>query len=535
MPIAPRPLLTADNRLLNLITIAFLVGCVAVMGWSPFGYWPLSLGAYVVLAALLRRASRPLDGLFIGFAFGFGLHIIGSSWVYEALHREAGQSGAFAAAATIAFCSYLAIFTALPSAILTWLGASRGIQDIENFRNSGAWRLTQVALFAALMTLGEWGRSQLFNGFTSLSLGCALIDTPLRGYAPVFGAYGVSTVGFLMAALVVFAVSGLASRPRQTALGILAGSGLTAVGMFFSLVDWTHPFGEPLTYRLIQANVIQTRKFDPAFIPNEINAYEKAITQAPADLVATPETALPVFLNQIPPGVMQRLKAFSRTTNSHVLIGVATMDAAARGFNSAIDVAPGRDFIQRIDKIDLMPFGEYTPWGFNWFTKALAIPLKDLSAGAEGQRPFDVNGQKVGVMICQEDLLGRAALRWMPSATLLLDITNLAWFDGTLAIGQSIQIARMRALEVGRPILRVANTGVTAAIDARGNVLKALPIGTRAVLSGKVQPVDNLTPFDRWGELPLVAALIVISAVLTTRHAIFRWMQSRHNVKSPHF
>lgn len=525
MPIALRPVHTADNRFLSLVLIAFLAGCTAVLGWNPFGYWAVSLGAYVVLAELLRRACRPLDGLFIGFAFGFGLHIIGSSWVYEALHREAGQSEPIAAASTIVFSSYLALFTALPSAILTWASASFCIQNVENIKNFGAWRLTQAALFAALMTLGEWGRSQFFNGFTSLSLGYALIDTPLRGYAPVFGVYGVSTVGFFMAALAVYAVNMLASRPWRTVLAILAVFGLTTLGVVLSQIDWVHPSGKPLTYRLIQGNVIQAQKFDPAFVPKQIDAYEKAITQAPADLIATPETALPVFLNQIPPGVMQRLEAFSQITNSHVLIGVATMDADARGFNSAIDIAPAGDFIQRIDKVDLMPFGEYTPWGFSWFSKTLNIPLKDLSAGAEGQRPFEVNGQKIGVMICQEDLLGRAALRWMPSANLLLDITNLAWFDGTLAIGQRIQIARMRALEVGRPILRVANTGVTAAIDAQGNLLQALPIGTRAALSGKVQPVEGSTPFDLWGELPQVAALIVISAVLATKHAFYQWMR----------
>ncbi|MDO8892968.1 MAG: apolipoprotein N-acyltransferase [Sulfurimicrobium sp.] len=149
---------------------------------------------------------------------------------------------------------------------------------------------------------------------------------------------------------------------------------------------------------------------------------------------------------------------------------------------------------------------EYSPTGFSWFTGSLNIPLKDMSPGGRNQAPFALGIQRVGTLICHEDLTGQEVRRWLPSATLLLNPSNLAWFEGSLAIGQRLQIVRMRALESGRPILRVTNTGVTAQIDAQGRVLGRLPVSVEGVLSGTVQPQQGVTPYGRWGDWPAVLA-----------------------------
>jgi apolipoprotein N-acyltransferase len=363
------------------------------------------------------------------------------------------------------------------------------------------------------MTLGEIARGIPFHGFTSLSLGYALIDTWLSGPAPVFGVYALSLIGHCMAGSLTYALT--VRHPRHALAWVVGVGAVLIICAAGQGIQWVRPVGEALSFRLIQGNVVQQRKFDPAYFDEQSQRYVSLIRAQSADMVVTPETAFPLPLSELTPQAPRDLQAFARGSGSHLFLGMATIDANAQGRNSVVHVAPDHDLLQQYDKVQLMPFGEYGPAGFGWFTDRLHIALKDLTPGAEDQRPFEVRGQAVGTLICHEDLSSTRARRWLsvePAIALFLNPSNLAWFEGSAAIEQRQQIVRMRALEVGRPVLRVANTGVTALIDHRGAVRGALPSDGPGTLDGAVLGRQGLTPFTRWGDVPIGALCVIAVA-----------------------
>lgn len=476
------------------LLLASLSGAISVLAWAPFSWWPLAFVGYACLFWLLLNSQTILRASLLGFAFGFGLHLFGSGWVFGALHSKTGMALIPSVLSILVFVTYLALFTAIPCLIWRYSLKKQKSNNLGS-RDCIPVSLKGVLFFAALLMLGEWARSILFNGFTSLALGYSLIDTWLSGYAPVIGLYGLSWIGFVISGALV----ALITRYR-VASNLIFVVGVTGVGIALTQVTWSQPSGVPLRYRLIQSNIAQERKFDPLYVRQQTHRLVDIIERNPADLIVTPETAFPMFLNELPGDALSRLQQFSQRTGSNVFMGIASIAANSDGYNSMVRIAPNQSGIDQYNKILLMPFGEYSPAGFGWFTHSLSIPLKDLSAGASDQAPFSLGSQRIGTLICHEDLTGQAARHWLPAVTLLINPSNLAWFEGSLAITQRLQIVRMRALESGRPILRVTNTGITAQIDNRGVVIASLPEAKEGVLVGTIQPVSGLTPYMRMGD-----------------------------------
>lgn len=484
---------------MNLLLLG-VTGAVSVIGWEPYACWPLLLAAYAVFGWCLARPASALSVAFQGGAFGLGQHLVGHGWVFTSLNDKAGLSTAFAVFGTSIFVVYLALFVALPCFV--WAKLRR--RDASGTRDA-CW--THYVALATLLTLGEWARSRFFNGFTSLSTGYALLDTPLSGYAPVLGIYGLSLVFYLLAFLLVYGAR-LASpvARRQACLGALV---LVVVGALGKFVPWVSADARTIGFRLIQANVPQERKFNAAYVPRELEELGDLISRRTATIVVTSETAFPVFFHELPAALMERLHEFSTRTGSHLLLGLASISAAGEGHNSLLHLSPRRDQgLAFFNKTRLMPFGEYSPFGFAWFARQLHVSLKDLQPGIVGQPPFAIQGVGVGPLICHEGLVGDLSRHWAPDVGVLVNPSNLAWFEASMAIGQQLQMTRMRALEVGRPILRVANTGVTAHIDHRGEVVGRIPAEQAGVLDGAVRPTRGLTPYVVWGDWPVVAACL---------------------------
>ena len=486
------------------IAVAFMLGATSVLAWDPFGWWPIALGSYAGLFWLVSNSKTVRQAGIMGLAFGFGLHLFGSGWVFGALHSKAGMGLIPAILSTAIFVVYLALFTAVPCLILRGL-FRRALGRSGASAATGVW-LAAAMTFASLLMLGEWARGLFFNGFTSLALGYSLIDTWLSGYAPVLGLYGLSWIGLCISGMLVVIISG---TRKDKIVSLIVFAALVGTGIALNRISWTQPFDTPLHYRLIQSNIAQEHKFNPSYTRQQTQRLIDMIERRSADVIVTPETAFPMFLNELPDDALSSLQQFSQRTGSHVFLGIATIAANSDGYNSMIHIAPDQNGMARYNKIRLMPFGEYTPVGFGWFTASLSIPLKDMSAGAINQAPFVLGTQHIGTLICHEDLTGQEARHWVPHTSLLLNPSNLAWFEGSLAIDQRLQIVRMRALEAGRPILRVANTGITAAIDARGTVLARLPAAKEGILSGVIQPVQGLTPYARWGDWPVILMSVI--------------------------
>jgi apolipoprotein N-acyltransferase len=363
----------------------------------------------------------------------------------------------------------------------------------------------------------------LFNGFDSLAAGYLFSAWPLRGWVPVLGVYGCSLLFYASSAMAGATwVAGRGSIRWSATVGCISVVFVLGGGALLNTKEWVHPVGVPLSFRLIQGGVPQKIKFDANAQERQIVAYTEAITAAPADLIVTPETAFPIGLTEVNPVHLEKMRSFSAATGSNIFLGTPHGDAKGSVRNSVFHIVPGRSELPRYDKTRLMPFGEYAPAGFGWFTQRMSVALNDQTPGSSNQVPFVMRTQNaavhIGVLICHEDLSYADARRWASTSSVLINPGNLAWFEGSLALPQRLQIARIRALETGRPLLRTTNTGVTAHLDAKGQVVSQLNSDAASDLSGSIQPTAGLTPFARFGNLLAVglSGTLLLGAVVAS-------------------
>jgi apolipoprotein N-acyltransferase len=493
------------------VSVAALAGgALSVAGFAPVGAAPLPFVTLAGLLLLWRRTAAPRETAWIGFAFGAGLFGVGVSWVYVSLHDFGMMPAPLAAIGTLAYCAILALYPAAAGWCLTRL---------ELGRLSSA-----LLAFPALWTLFEWLRGWIFTGVPWLAFGYSQVDSPLAGFAPVVGIYGVSFVTALCAGLLVIVISG--SRNARLAGG-LALACTFALGQLLKQIDWTSPQGAPFKVALLQGNIPQDLKFQADRYAATLAIYKRLIEASQARLIVLPETAIPRFLDAVDPGYLIDIARIAAERRADVLIGVPTRDRDNRYFNSVLSV--GASPSQRYDKSHLVPFGEFVPSGFGWVVKTLAIPLSDFSLGREYPKPLALAGQLVAPNICWEDAFGEEIIRQLPEATLLVNVSNVAWFGDSLAPAQHLQISRMRALETGRTMLRATNTGMTAIIDPRGRVVAKLPQFTEGILAGEVQGYAGASPYVIFGNTPIVITCVTLLAALAfiRRRSLGRVGESR--------
>lgn len=487
---------------------AFLLGLASVLAFAPMLIFPLIFLTLGGLYLLLDRTA-PHDwrhGALIGGAFGFGFFLGGVSWVYVSLSIFGGMAMPLAALATILFCAYLALYPALAGALFAGLANPLGA-------------ICRALLFAALWTFAEWLRGWLFTGFPWLSIGYSQTPpSPLAGFAPIFGVYGLSWLTAWIAALL--AVFGSRFLPSQAATGksVLKANWLPPLAIALALaaggalrqLEWTQPTGQPIRVALLQGNIPQELKWRPERFYDSLRTYYELAREHPAQLTVLPETAIPGLLDQVPPDYLEALRALARREQGELILGIPTSDGKTYA-NSAI--ALGQGGMQRYDKTHLVPFGEFVPPGFRWFMDRLKIPMSDFAPGSARQAPLRLGALKIAPNICYEDAFGEEIARALPEADLLVNLSNVAWFGDSLAPAQHLQIARMRALETGRVMLRATNTGMTAIVDADGHVAAALPSFTRGALTGEVRARAGATPYVRWGNLPIVALCLLLTGI----------------------
>jgi len=267
-------------------------------------------------------------------------------------------------------------------------------------------------------------------------------------------------------------------------------------------VDFSRPAGA-LTATLVQTNVAQDEKADPAHIPAALDWMRRAFFEARGQLVVGPETAIPLLparIDAIDPGYWPSLREAFDTPDRALLVGTPLGDAERGYTNSVIGLSAAGSY--RYDKAHLVPFGEFVPPGFRWFVELWALPLGDFNAGPLDAASFDFAGQRIAPNICYEDLFGEELARRFrdPAAapTVFVNVSNLAWFGDTTAVPQHLHISRLRAIEFQRPMLRATNAGATVAIDHRGEVTHSLPPFTRGVLEVRTEGREGLTPYARW-------------------------------------
>jgi len=273
-------------------------------------------------------------------------------------------------------------------------------------------------------------------------------------------------------------------------------------------VEWTAPAGAPLEVSLVQGNVPQDLKFDPARYARTLETHARLAEASRARLIVLPETAMPRMLDSVDPAYLERLDAAAKRNGGDLLLGAPTRAASGAYYNSVVSfgVSPR----QLYHKVHLVPFGEFVPPGFGWIVRVLSVPLADFSRGAAVQRPLQVAGQRVAANVCYEDAYGNELIRQLPEATLLVNVSNVAWFGDSLAPAQHLQIARARALETGRMHLTATNTGITAVVGRDGRVLAQLASFAEGRLDAVVQGYSGATPYVRFGDWPVLAACVAL-------------------------
>jgi apolipoprotein N-acyltransferase len=477
--------------------IAFLGGAATVLAFAPLALHPLAFLTFALLVHLWMRAS-PRRCAWLGFWFGFGLFGAGVSWVYVSLHQFGGMPAPLAGFATVGFCAFLALFPAAAG----WLQARVPASDAAR----------ACLLIPAAWTLFEWLLVWIFTGFPWLAVGYAAAGWPLQGYAPLGGVYLLSFLTVSVAGMLWLLAR---HRPRFLFAIVL----VLGAGEALRHVTWSTPQGDPVEVALLQGNIEQEMKFRPERTAAIFDTYARLAEGSRARLIIFPETALPLFLDRVDPAYLARLDAVGKRNEGDLLVGVPYRRARNAYYNSAFTL--GASPRQIYHKVHLVPFGEFVPPGFRWTLDVLSIPLSDFSRGAPDQPPLAVAGQRVAVNVCYEDVFGAEIARSLPEATLLVNMSNVAWFGDSLAPAQHLQIARLRAVETGRMHLTATNTGITAAIDRDGRVLKRLEQFTEGRLEIAAQGYAGATPYVRLRDWPVVALCLLIFTVfiLRARHS----------------
>ncbi len=479
-----------------VVLIAGAAHAVSIAWPFPFGFaqgqplWWLQLLALLVLAGQVDGCRSRSRAAWLGGLFATAMLCATFWWLFISMHDYGGLSTPLTVLAIVSLAAFLALYYAAACALFVLLAPVHMGQ--------------RALVFAALWLLAELARVKLLTGFPWGEGGYAHVDGWARPLAAWIGVHGLTFLAALVAAWL--AMSLRATRPRWLpVLGVVVLSLAFArlpVSDARSIGAAALPLG-PLPVTLLQGNIPQNEKFESGTgVAMALGWYGEQLRDTKTALVVTPETALPVLPQQLPEGYWQTLQSRFASGQQAALVGVPLGSYEEGYTNSAVGLKPGQSELYRYDKHHLVPFGEFIPSGFRWFTEMMHIPLGDFNRGAVGQASFDWQGQRLAPNICYEDLFGEElGARFTDAAlapTVFVNVSNIGWFGNTIAIDQHLQISRMRALEFGRPMIRATNTGPTVIINDHGQVTNALPRYTRGVLVGEVQGRGGITPYAWW-------------------------------------
>ncbi|MCP1313831.1 MULTISPECIES: apolipoprotein N-acyltransferase [unclassified Halomonas] len=472
---------------------ALVAGGFLTLTTSPFELWWLGPVAVGLVFAGLQRLT-PAQAAFKGWVFGVALFATGASWVYVSIHDYGYTGVPLALFLTGLFVCVLALFYALTF----WA-----------YRRFAGPRLA-FASFAGIWVLGEVLRTYLFTGFPWLLLGSGYVDAPLAGWAPLGGVYLLSLLVALSGTLGVYV---LARR-------FWAALPLAAIWLFPLALPsgWTTPVGEPTRVALLQGNLSQLIKWTPEGQRAAANIYSDLTRSVAdeADLIIWPETAVPMFEYQARP-VLERIQA-TLSPETALLTGIVQLDEENRYFNSVIGVG---DVAGSYQKEHLVPFGEYLPLesvlrgAIDFFD----LPMSSFTKGDAVQVPMQAGDLRIGNAICYEIIYPQLVARRALESDVIVTISNDTWFGASIGPHQHLQMARLRALENGRFVLRATSNGITAIIDAQGDIVARAPQFEATALLGEFQAMQGQTPFTRLGSLPawLLALLMSVAGIVVGR------------------
>ncbi|HEX2584842.1 MAG TPA: apolipoprotein N-acyltransferase, partial [Steroidobacteraceae bacterium] len=381
---------------------------------------------------------------------------------------------------------------------------------------AGLWRY--IVALPALWVLCEWWRGWFVSGFPWMSLGYAQIDTPLSGYAPVAGVYGITYACALIAGSLAMLVVG--SRWQRVVAIVALIAPCAGAYVLWNKV-WTESIREPISVAVVQGAVPQDLKWSQEWRDKTLKHYhDLAAPYFGNKLMVWPEAALPDISSQLL-DYLSMLWGEAHATDTDIVMGLLHDDPNTGNIYNGV-LAMSND-VQWYHKAHLVPFGEYfpVPAFIRRWMRMMSLPHDDLTRGDAVQKPLDAAGEKLSASVCYEDGFAAEQLYALRTATLMVNVTNDAWFGDSIAAPQHLEISRMRALESGRDLIRAANDGISAIIGSDGKVRARLPRFKAMVLTGTVQPRTGLTPYARVGNWPVIIGCTLL--------ALLAWASTRLN------
>jgi apolipoprotein N-acyltransferase len=474
---------------------SFFSGVLTTLAFAPFN---LSWLVFITLAVTFFFWDKlpAKQAAISAWLFSLGLQCSGVSWIYHSLHTHGSAPVVFAALLIFLLCCYLSLYIGLAAYIVN-----------RFLPNKPAMRL--MLFYPASWIVFEWLQGYVMTGFAWMQLGYTQIDLPLSGFAPVLGNH--ATGGFVAVCAGAFALLFKQRESFNIKNGIFIALPMVILffcGSLLKTIDWTEKEGEPINVSMIQGNVPQKDKWKMHLKQPTMDMYRQlSLTQKEhVDLFVWPETAVPDYWYRVVPYINELSKEMKQR-DADLLLGIFVKNENKRLLNSVLSVNGGV-----YNKRHLVPLGEFIPLRFliEFFNRFVKIPMSDIASGEDDQPLLTAAGVPLGLSICFEEAFSRDVIKDLPEAKILVNVSNDAWFENSHEPHQHHAIARMRALETGRYMIRSTNTGITSFIGPHGEVIKQLPQFERGVLNYAVQPMSGATPFVRWGDGLIVGFCVLL-------------------------
>ncbi len=486
------------HRLMRPLAAAF-VGALTTLSFAPYQIWPIAILSPVILLILLNKQS-PKQSAWISYCWGLGQFAVGISWVHVSIDTFGGMPKLASVFLMVLLVAYLAVYTGLFGWVLN-----------RYFPANNRSRFLLAA--PALWLISDWLRGWVMTGFPWLWLGYSQIDSPLSTFAPLGGVE-------LVTLLVMICSGSLAYLwLNKSWSSILIPAVIFATGYGLTAAQWVTPQPErTVNMALVQGNINQALKWVPSQRWPTIMKYTDLTRENwDADIIIWPEAAIPAFEFEIP-SYLRNLDAAARMNNSAIILGILNEDKKREYFNSILAIGGADEAnyqyetAQRYHKYHLLPFGEFVP--FEDILRPIApffnLPMSSFNKGAYIQPNIKVNGHTFASALCYEIIFNEQVRENVHENTdYILTLSNDAWFGHSIGPLQHMEIARMRALELGKPLVRATNNGVTAVTDYQGKIVKELPQFETAVLRADVTPTRGQTPYHRLGSWPIYVWLVM--------------------------
>ncbi len=481
------------------VLLNILAGMLLTLAFAPVNLFYLALFCLAVLFCSWARCS-PWQAAVRGFCFGLGMYGLGVSWVFVSIYFYGNANFWAASLLSGLFSAFWALFPALTGYLCVKLA-----------------QLTRPNLLMAIIPpvwiIMEYARGVwLLNGFPWLQIAYSQLDSPFAGFMPLFGVYGTGFLLALAAGLFAYLVM------FRHCILLLGGCllGILMLGCGLRQIAWTEKINQPIKATLIQGNISQDEKWQADRLLKTLLVYQQMTYQHwDSKLIIWPETSIPAYLSQVDDYFLKPLEQEAQRHHTDLIVSLLDKNPQTGGvYNAALKLGSKRMLYR---KNHLLPFGEYMPLQplSGWVLTQIGIRLDDFASGGAMQPLVEAAGYPAGISICYEDGFGSETIRQLNNAAYLVNLTNDAWFGRSLEPHQHLQMARMRALESGRYLLRATNTGVTAIIAPNGKLTAHAPLFETTALTGTFFPMHGLTPYARLGDarIMLVIGLFLLSVL----------------------